>query len=243
VKRIVHLSYIVPMRTKVHGAARLAGEAHVQVVGAAHDLPRPRLRLDVVLRDAHDAEEHHWHQHLAISACAWLHVSATTCHAWHRDARPYELRSSCLYGHHMSRLSYRCASNVHVLHADYAAREQPQLQTSLSLSHSPRQAAPASRRVWWGGAGCASAAGSSCAAPQRTDATATACAVAAGWRSRLVQPPMGLRRAAGHSACSARCAPSGAGICRSVVQEELRLIGAVTATIEKCWTREAEVTE
>jgi hypothetical protein len=63
---------VVPKRrTKVHGAARLAGEAHVQVVGAAHDLPRPRLRLDVVLRDAHDAEEHHRHQHLEASAYAW----------------------------------------------------------------------------------------------------------------------------------------------------------------------------
>ena len=101
---------------------------------------------------------------------------------------------------------------------------------SLSCNSPPR-AVPASRRRPTTPAGCASAAGSSCAAQQRTGAAATACAAAAGWTPQLVQPPTGPRRAAGHSACCARCAPSG-GICRSRVQLLVGRLDAVLATAD-----------
>ena len=197
-------------RTKVHGAAGLAGESHVQVIRAAHDLPRPRLRLDVVLRDAHDAEEDHRNQHLARPAHAEPCVSAATCHAWRTNTSNHQLHPSLTInrGH----ISVRCAALLscivvmRVLHAG-----------SLSCNSPPR-AVPASRRRPTTPADCASAAGSSCARLRRTGAAAMACAAAAGWTPQLVQPPTGPRRAAGHFACCARCAPSGAGICRSGVQ-------------------------
>ncbi len=55
----------VLLRTLVVSGARLAGEAHVQVDGLAQDLARQRLRLNVVLRNAHQPEKGDWHQHLA----------------------------------------------------------------------------------------------------------------------------------------------------------------------------------
>jgi len=44
-------------RTLVVCGAGFAGQPHVEVDGLAEDLTRQRLRLDVMLRDAHQAEE------------------------------------------------------------------------------------------------------------------------------------------------------------------------------------------
>lgn len=69
-----------PRLTIILRAARLAGESHVQIVGPAHDLARPRLRLDVVLGDAHQAEEHDRHHHLC-SCVSQSHSAEYSMHA------------------------------------------------------------------------------------------------------------------------------------------------------------------